>query len=82
MGSAEPDCAQATVRSQEQHYSPKRAEQIKPRQSRPDTMQGRQSLVQCRRCSLDSRTLLNKSLVLVKYFICGKVSKLFYHHDL
>ena len=32
--------------------------------------------------SLDSRALLNKSLVLVKYFICGKVSKLFYHHDL
>ena len=32
--------------------------------------------------SLDSRALLNKSLVLVKYFICGKVLKLFYHHDL
>ena len=31
--------------------------------------------------SLDSRALLNKSLVLVKYFICGKVSKLFYHYD-
>ena len=32
--------------------------------------------------SLDSRALLNKSLVLVKYFIWCKVSKLFYHHDL
>ena len=32
--------------------------------------------------SLDSRALTNKSLVLVKYFICGKVLKLFYHHDL
>ena len=32
--------------------------------------------------SLDSRALTNKSLVLVKYFISGKVLKLFYHHDL
>ena len=32
--------------------------------------------------SLDSRALTNKSLVLVKYFICGKVLKLFYHQDL
>ena len=35
-----------------------------------------------RNYSLDSRALLNKSLVLVKYLICGKVLKLFYHHDL
>ena len=32
--------------------------------------------------SLDSKALINKSLVLVKNFICGKVLKLFYHHDL
>ena len=36
----------------------------------------------CNHHSLDSRALLNKSLILVKYFICGKVLKLFYHHDL
>ena len=29
--------------------------------------------------SLDSRALINKNLVLVKYLICGKVSKLFYY---
>ena len=32
--------------------------------------------------SLDSRDIINKSLVLVKNFICSKVSKQFYHHDL
>ena len=32
--------------------------------------------------SLYTRALLNKSLELVKYFICGKGLKLFYHHDL
>ena len=32
--------------------------------------------------SLDSKALINKSLVMVKNFIWGKVSKLFYHLDL
>ena len=32
--------------------------------------------------SLDSRAPINKSLVLVKYFICSIVLKMFYQHDL
>ena len=53
------------------------------RQGCPHLGQGHGPIVSSRRTlSLDSRALINKSLVLVKYFICGKVSKLFYHHDL